>query len=257
METKLPFESRVFAKNSVLTSSIIVTGHQPTLFPYAGFFYKMYHSHIMDLCPYDPFSKHTDRYQHRVKIGNDDNWKWFTLPIESHSTYSIMNVKLKTSLLNDRWTQLEQVYRNYPYWNDYKNSLKEIIFGYPNLWEINFRSILWVRDLLKIKTYLSISYEGKGQNTTERIASQFSNYGHVVYLAGKSTPQYLDTLKYEKLTQSTVALVTYTPPRPFSTVSILTPLLMYPPEKVLENLRINNEPIEVIINDTAHFLNTN
>ena len=38
------------------------------------------------------------------------------------------------------------------------------------------------------------------------------------------------------------------PPTPFSTVSILTPLLMYPPNKALEILKIVNGPIKVIVN---------
>jgi hypothetical protein len=209
-----------------LCGSLIVSGHQPTLFPYPGFFYRMFHSNIMDICPYDPFSRHSDRYQHRVKIGTDDRWKWFTLPVEACSGCSIMDVKLKTDLMLDRWSELEYVYGNYPFWGKYKDALKEIFFGYRNLWELNFRFILWVRDILDIKTYISLSYGGKGCDTTERIAYQFTNYGSVLYLAGKGTAQYLDMPKYERLTKSTIALVTYTPPAPFSTVSILTPLLM-------------------------------
>ena len=231
-----------------LNGPLIVSGHQPTLFPYPGFFYRMYHSNIMDLCPYDPLSLHSDRYQHRVKIGKDDDWKWFTLPIEACSGYTIMDAKLKTNLMDDRWSELECVYEKYPLWSEYKDALKEIFLGYRYLWELNFRFILWVRDLLDIKTYISISYSGKGSDTTERIAYQFSNYGSVIYLAGKGSVQYLDIKKYEQLTKSTIAIVTYTPPTPFSTVSILTPLLLYPPEKVLAVLNIRREPIKVIVN---------
>ena len=231
-----------------LTDALIISGHQPTLLPYPGFFYKMYHSNIMDICPYDPFCKHSDRYQHRVKIGTDNKWEWFTLPVEAYTGCSIMEVKLKTHLMNSRWATLEKVYAKYPLWAEYKGDLHTIFFSYSHLWELNFRFILWIRDLLNIKTYVSISYEGKGQDTTERIASQFADYGSVVYLAGNGSSQYLDIKKYEKLTNSTVALVTYMPPTPFSTVSILTPLLMYPPNKALEILKIVNGPIKVIVN---------
>jgi hypothetical protein len=209
----------------------------------------------MDICPYDPLSLHSDRYQHRVKIGTDENWKWFTLPIESCSGCSIMDAKLKTHLMLERWSELEQVYSAFPLWSEYKEALKEILLGYKYLWEVNFRFILWVRDLLDIKTYISISYPGKGKDTTERIAYQFADYGPVIYLAGKGSAQYLDIKKYEELTNSTIALVTYTPPPPFSTVSILTPLLLYPREKVLEALNIKPEPIKAIVNGTEHYLN--
>ena len=231
-----------------LTGLVILSAHQPTLLPYPGFFYRMYHSNIMDLCPYDPLSLHNDRYQHRVKIGKDDNWEWFTLPIEASSGCSIMDAKLKTNLMDDRWRKLSSVYGKYPLWSEYKSNLKEILLGYSHLWELNFRFILWVRDLLDIKTYISISYSGKGDDTTERIAYQFSNYGPVIYLAGKGSTQYLDLQKYEQLTKSTIAIVTYTPPEPFSTVSILTPLLMHPREKVLDVLNIRREPIKVMVN---------
>ncbi len=231
-----------------LSGPLILSGHQPTLFPYSGFFYRMYHSNIMDICPYDPFSRHSDRYQHRVKIGTDDDWKWFTLPIEVCNGCSIMDAKLKVNLMDNRWRELECVYEKYPLWGEHKDALKEIFFGYKYLWELNFRFILWVRDLLDIKTYVSISYGGKGNDTTERIAFQFSDYGSVIYLAGKSSAEYLDIKKYERLTKSTIAIVTYTPPAPFSTVSILTPLLLYPHEKVLDVLNIRREPIKAIVN---------
>jgi hypothetical protein len=214
----------------------------------------------MDLCPYDPLSRHSDRYQHRVKIGKDNDWRWLTLPIEAKSNCSIMEAKLKTNLMGERWNELERFYEGYPLWKEYRDCLKEMFLGYRTLWELNLRFILWVRDLLEIKTYLSISYAGKGNDTTERIAYQFSNYGPVIYLAGKGSTQYLDMKKYEELTNSKIALVTYTPPAPFSTVSILTPLLMYSPEKVLETLNIRPEPIKVVVNGKecqVSYLNTN
>jgi hypothetical protein len=227
---------------------LILSGHQPTLMPYPGFFYKMFHSNIMDICPYDPFSNHSDTYQHRVKIGTDEKWRWFTLPVEFQTGSSIMEVKIKTHLMNERWALLEHVYEKYPMWEEYKNDLKSIFFGYNYLWEISFRLILWMRDLLHIKTYVSISWKGTGIDSTERISSQFSNYGPVLYLAGKSSSSYLNIKKYESETNSKVLLVTYTPPQPFATVTTLTPILMYPPNEVLQVLRINEGPISVLIN---------
>lgn len=239
-----------------LTKSLILSGHQPTLLPYPGLFYRMYHSNIMDLCPYDSLSRHSDRYQHRVKIGKDDDWRWLTLPIETSNGCTIMEAKLKANLMDDRWSELERVYGDYPLWWEYRDDLKEIFLGYRYLWELNLRLILWVRDLLNIKTYLSISYGGKGHDVTERIAFQFASYGSVLYLAGKGSNEYLDISRYERLTKSTVAIVTYTPPKPFSTVSILTPMLIYPPEKVLDVLEIRREPIKVVIGNAECLVNS-
>lgn len=234
---------------------LILSGHQPTFLPYPGFFYRMYHSNIMDICPYDPLSRHSDRYQHRVKIGTDSSWRWLTLPLEASSSCTIMTAKLKTSLMSERWNELEHVYHKYPMWNQYRDELKEIFFGYNYLWELNLRLILWLRDLLCIKTYLSISYVAEGADTTERIASQFSDYGSVVYLAGKGSLKYLDIKRYELLTHSTLAIVTYMPPQPFSEVSILTPVLLYPPSEVLEVLNIRRELITVMVNGEAYNVN--
>lgn len=245
------FEGKQSSKEpnfTTLSSALILSGHQPNLLPYPGFFFRMYHSNIMDICPYDPFCKHSDRYQCRVKIGTDDNWEWLTLPVEASSGCSIMDVKLKTQLMKERWVTLEKVYSKYPLWTDYKDDLNTIFFSYDYLWALNLRLIFWVRDLLKIKTYISISYKGTGSDVTERIASQFADYGPVVYLTGKGSTEYLNVKKYEQLTNSTVALVTYEPPVPFSTVSVLTPLLTYPANKVLEMLKIVDEPLKVIIN---------
>jgi hypothetical protein len=256
-----PKESQAYSSQAIsrMDGTLILSGHQPTLLPYPGFFYRMYHSNIMDICPYDPLSKHSDRFQHRVKIGTDDKWRWFTIPIEAPSNCRIFDAKIKTEFLAERWQQLEDVYKNYPLWSTYKEELKEILFSYKHLWELNMRLILWVRDLLDIKTYISISYGAEGSDTTERLASQFTSYGYVVYLAGKGTAEYLDMEKYRKLTNSTIAVVTYTPPTPFSTVSILTPLLLYPPKVALETLNIRKEPVRVVVNGaefSVHYNNS-
>jgi hypothetical protein len=238
-------------KEPIFTTSpntMMLSGHQPNLLPYPGFFFRMFHSDIMDICPYDPFSRHNDRFQCRVKIGTDDKWEWLTLPVEASAGCTIMDAKLKTDLMSERWETLERIYSKYPLWPDYKDELHTIFFSYDYLWALNFRLILWIRDLLKIKTYISLSYKGIGKDATERIAYQFADYGSVVYLAGKGSNVYLNINKYEQLTNSTVALVTYEPPAPFSTVTTLTPLLMYPPSKVLEILKIVDAPFKVIIN---------
>lgn len=209
----------------------------------------MFWADIMDICPYDRFSKHSDTYQHRVKIGTDDNWRWLTLPLEkSNEGALIKQIKLKKSLMKERWDILESVYRTYPLWEEYENDLFQMFFNYDYMWELNLRLILWVRDLLNLKTYISISWLAVGNNTTERIAYQLKDYGSVVYLAGKKSQEYLDIEEYEKLTKSKVALITYTPPEPFSTVSMLTPLLMYPPEKVLDTLQFTSKP-EIFLDD--------
>jgi hypothetical protein len=183
-----------------------------------------------------------------VKIGTDEKWRWLTLPVESHTGYSIMEVKLKTNLMKDRWSLLERFYKEYPLWEEYKSDLKSIFLSYEKLWELNLRFILWIRDLLRIRTYISISWQGIGHTTTERISYQFANYGPVLYLAGKMSPHYLDIKKYEDLTNSKVALVTYIPPPPFSQVTTLTPLLMYHPSEVLQVLKVSEGPIKVIVN---------
>lgn len=239
----------------MLDRVLILSGHQPTFLPYAGFFYRMFHSDVMDICPYDPLSRHSDRFQHRVKIGTDDCWRWLTLPVEASSGCSIMEARLKVGLMGERWGEFERVYCGYPLWGLYRGVLREIFLGYSYLWELNLRLILWVRDLLGIRTYVSVSYGGEGVDVTERIASQFGAYGRVVYLAGKGTLQYLDVERYERLTGSVLAVVTYTPPRPFSEVSILTPLLLYPPEQALEALNIRKETLNVIIKGEEYSIN--
>jgi hypothetical protein len=47
-------------------------------------------------------------------------------------------------MLNGRWCELEQVYRKYPRWKEYRAALKEIFFGYSYLWALNMRLILWI-----------------------------------------------------------------------------------------------------------------
>ncbi|MDR0492298.1 MAG: WbqC family protein, partial [Nitrososphaerota archaeon] len=42
-----PYRSDVLA----LDGALILSGHQPTFLPYPGFFYRMFHSDVMDICP--------------------------------------------------------------------------------------------------------------------------------------------------------------------------------------------------------------
>ena len=149
-----PTKAKQVNKEGTFTTSpnvLILSGHQPNLLTYLGFFFRMYHSNIMDICSYDPFCKHSDRYQCRVKIGRDNNWEWLTLPVDASSGCSIMDAKLKAHLMSDRWATLERVYSKYPLWPDYKSDLHTIFFGYEYLWALNLRFIFWIRDLLKIK----------------------------------------------------------------------------------------------------------
>lgn len=174
---------------------VIVSSHQPTFLPYLGFWMKCARSDIMDLtCLYDQFDK--GAYNHRVKIGTDSNNRWLTLPVGNKGLHSPCNeIKLKNELLPNLYNILEGWYRDYPYWDNYKDKLKTIFcdYTYEYYIELNLKLLLWIRDLLDIKTIFSVDYNKNIEITdpTKKLVERVAKLSGTIYLSGIGGRNYL------------------------------------------------------------------
>lgn len=140
-------------------SGLIYSAHQPDLLPYSGFWYKMAHADVFDLKIWDQFVNRG--YQRRVNMRD----RWATIPLEPGSSYDSIFVKrvkpeaaqsLAETILIRYGTKANGRAVFWDYEDRGQRVLDEVMsIKTDMLWEFNVRLILFMRDLLGIKTALS------------------------------------------------------------------------------------------------------
>lgn len=169
--------------------SLIVSGHQPDLLPYSGFFYKMAMADIFDLKIYDQF---VDKgYQRRVKMRD----QWASLPVlrGSSSLMPIIDKRIELDAPHVLVKTISGRYRNARYWKARGPAILDMVTDIhtDRLWQFNLELILGIRDFLGITTPVSISVptEGKG---SAGIVNGLRRYGtDVAYLSGTGAQGYM------------------------------------------------------------------
>lgn len=219
-----------------------VMSHQIDILPYPGFWNRVAKSDIADLGGlYDWFNKGKDYYHHRVKIGDDNNWQWLTLPITTHSGYKQIDVTVRNDDLHKCFDMLQGVYGGCKNWSVYKDFLYDTFVNckYSKMWELNFKLLIWMRDLLDIHTPMSISmnlntpeYESHG--ATDKILTQLSQYHTDTYYCGSGGKNYLDV---ERINSSGIDIewATFELPdkfKSYSTVSTLSLIMNFDLDEV-------------------------
>lgn len=206
-----------------------LSSHQIPFFPYIEFWKKMAQSDIMDFSGlYDQFDK--GDYQHRVKIGTDDKYRWLTLPVGNKDLHRLCrDIELKNELVPRLYNLLEGWYRDYPNWEVYKDKLYEIFceYTYQYYWELNFKIILWLRDLLNLETILSIAPEDSDISANNKLIHRIKYYGCTTYISGKGGHCYLDENLFVDNNINLEYVKTVDSPDDLKTVSILTYLMRY------------------------------
>jgi hypothetical protein len=176
---------------------MIVTIHQPNLFPWLGFFDKMAHSDLFILLDNVPFRKRS--YQNRVAIKAPNGTQWLTLPVETKGRFAqltnTVNISKTIPWQKDHLKMLKLFYgksanfdRVFPF--------LEKLYGhsdYQLLSDFTIPGILLIRDLLNIKTPIITASElnsnGKG---SELLSDLVKAAGGTIYLSGPSGRNYLD-----------------------------------------------------------------
>jgi len=140
---------------------MLYAAHQPDLLPYSGFFYKMAKADVFDLKVWDQYVNRG--YQRRVMMRG----RWASLPLEpGSSTESIFDKRVKPEAAS---TLVETVRSRYgskagdgvaQFW-DHEDRGQRVLdeissIKTDRLWEFNVRLILFIRDMLGIKTALSL-----------------------------------------------------------------------------------------------------
>lgn len=200
---------------------MIVAGHQADLLPYSGFWYKMAKADLFDLRIFDSF--HERGYQRRTIMRG----KWVTLPvIASPGSSRISEVRIlpveSRTVLSDL---VIERYRDSKHWASYGPDLIDLINGIhtDHLWQFNLHLILGVRDLLGIRTPVSIAPPPMSDGDNTNLVSTLKQYNATTYLSGSQGLAYRDN---EEFVDGGIDIAS-SAHRPTTADSILTILMDY------------------------------
>ncbi|WP_246944204.1 WbqC family protein [Bacillus pinisoli] len=176
---------------------MIVSIHQPNLFPWMGFFEKMAASDIMILLDHVPYSKRS--YQNRVKIKGPHGTKWLTIPVQSKGNFAQVTNEVLISgdkdWKTDHVNTLQFFYRSTPQFNDIFPKIQQLYeqLNVNNLIDFTIPTIELIKGELGINTKLikASTLHPKGKRS-ELLAELVKEVGGTTYLSGPTGKDYLE-----------------------------------------------------------------
>ncbi|WNS74817.1 WbqC family protein [Bacillus sp. DTU_2020_1000418_1_SI_GHA_SEK_038] len=175
---------------------MIVTVHQPNLFPWLGFFDKMAKADLFIFLDNVQFTKRG--YQNRVKVKSPHGGQWLTVPVISKGrAYQITNeVEIDNSRewKKDHLVTLELLYRGTKNFDDVFKQLHDLYQDDADrLIDFTTKGIHLIQENLSIKTktIYGSSLNAEGSNS-QLITNLVKEVGGTVYLSGPSGRNYLD-----------------------------------------------------------------
>jgi hypothetical protein len=195
----------------------IVAIHQPNFFPWLGYFNKIIKSDKFIFLDDVQFPKKGGTWSNRVKILNQGNSQWLSVPVErNYSGTRKVNEMYFSKSENWRVRVIKSIwgsYRKAPYFDKLINDI-EILINNPenNLSNYNMNAIIKICKLLKIDTqkiHLSSDYSTTDV-ATKRLIDLTKKVGGNVYMCGGGAEEYQDdkiflnagvTLQYQNFQQ--------------------------------------------------------
>lgn len=175
---------------------LLVSIHQPNLFPWLGFFDKMALSDIFILLDNVPFTK--GGYQNRVKIKNSSGASWLTIPVNTTGklgqiTNEVMTIN-NTSWRKKHLTNFQLSYSKCPGYNFLLEELESLYkLEFQTLIDFTIPGINMIANILKIDSKIVKASElGCKGSSSELLADLVKKVGGTIYLSGPSGKSYLD-----------------------------------------------------------------
>lgn len=164
-----------------------LSAHQPDLLPYPGFFAKMARADLMDLAIFDQFQ--SKGYQRRVKMRGD--WASLQLAGSTHGL-PIKDVRLAAHASDSLIDVVRGRYRSAPFWRQRGEQVCYAIdeARSERLWMFNMSLIVAIRDMLGIRTPVSVATKPQGHGVDGLIEVCYQ-YGAAVYLSGDGGRAYM------------------------------------------------------------------
>jgi hypothetical protein len=167
---------------------LIVAIHQPDLLPYSGFWYKMAKADVFEVGIYYQFVSRG--YQRRVKMRES----WASVPIVGNPTRcAIKDVRIDPATAGSTLANaVAGRYAGSPHWKTRGPALIELIrdIHTDRLWQFNLELILGVRDLLGLRTPVSIGSPLEGTKS-DALVSALRHHTADTYLAGSGARVYM------------------------------------------------------------------
>jgi hypothetical protein len=175
---------------------LIVTIHQPNLFPWMGFFDKMEKADMFIFLDNVQFTKRG--FQNRVKVKGFKGPQWLTVPVKTKGKYyqrtDDVGIDNEIDWRNKHIKTLESLYGGTPNFDQYFSEINEIYNkDYKMLVDFTSEGIHWIKDILGIKTRtLNGSLLNLQGESSRLLANIVKAVGGTVYLSGPSGRKYLD-----------------------------------------------------------------
>lgn len=176
---------------------ICVAGHQPNLYPYAGFFAKLANVDKFVIADNTQYVKKEYHNRNRVKLLNGAV-TWLSIPVKNSGNFQqkINEAEIDNS---QNWKRkhlksIEVNYRKSPYLEIYLPKIKELLLqDWELLADFNIAFIRLCNEFLDIQTPLFIASElGISGNSTGFILDICKKTGADAYMHGKHAYDYVD-----------------------------------------------------------------
>ena len=176
---------------------MIFAAHQPGLIPYTGFFQKLLRVDVFGLMVDVQFVN--DDYHHRVKVGDDSNATWLTIPVNAPFKSPINTVTIARNYSAAKMLgKLEHTYRDSPYWKDYSSEIDAVFSAFASgdrLFDLNFHLLSFLVDIFDIKTTIVEVYKTGADASLDLVSWTQANQCSV-YLSGSGAKTYLSELAF-------------------------------------------------------------
>ncbi|OHB21088.1 MAG: hypothetical protein A2666_04860 [Parcubacteria group bacterium RIFCSPHIGHO2_01_FULL_47_10b] len=183
----------------------VVTIHQPEFMPWLGFFDKMAHADEFVILDTVPFRKNYFQNRNRIPVkASKQGWIWLTVPVRARHGQPINEVAIDNTTAWGKkiWKTMEQTYAKAPFFNAYKQFLRETFLEkkWNLLQPLNLELITYLKAQLQIKTPLVLASDIKATGMkSQLLASICAARGASTYLAGQTAKQlYLDETPFKQ-----------------------------------------------------------
>lgn len=183
---------------------MLVTIHQPEHLPWLGFFDKARRADLLVLLDGVQFRK--NYFQNRNRVRTSTGSAWVTVPVltKGSSHQNIRDVQINDEgsprWREKYWGTVEQAYRRAPFWNDYQQPLRDVLWSETaSLAALNESLIKLLCDwfAIAVPTVRSSELEVDGARS-DLLLAICRRVGADRYLSGISGREYLDVASFEQ-----------------------------------------------------------
>lgn len=174
---------------------------QSSYIPWKGYFDLM--RRVDEFILFDDVQFTRRDWRNRNRIKTPQGACWLTIPVEVKGRHrqAIKETRIADPSWRVRhWRSVRTHYARAPYFREYADVLEDLFLGSTSsyLSEVNYRTLLMLRDLLSIRTPLTWSMQyDVVEGRTERLLSLCRQAGATEYLSGPSARQYIEGAAFE------------------------------------------------------------